>query len=134
MIQYNWHKVFRATGGNSLEILRVIKMLTYSEIVVNKYDKLKKYENFDFKSNPTSFLVNPELLYEAQNSFRSGELARYIALASCRSLADYLAFKTVTLSLYHSPVSLDVIGDINNKLLFIQDNQVHFVFEELRRK
>ncbi len=96
----------------------------------NVYDPLYKYYYDDFTGK--SFLINPyELLAEAHR-YTPKEVAQYIGLASFRNYAHYCVSKDTTLDLFHSPVSEDTIKQ--NRLLHIEDEKVHFLYEKSQRR
>jgi len=135
MIYYNWNRVFRHTGGKPTAIVEVIDLITKSTIAASIYDiKIKKYNLCDFEGNATSFLVNPELLLFEQSGFKKADVAMYIALASHRPIAMYTAFRKTTLDVLHCPVPLETLNKIDKRLLFIDGDSIHFVFEESNRK
>ena len=96
----------------------------------NKYDKIFEYSKKNFVGE--SFLINPEdlLFYSYKYSYR--EIAQYLALASLRSYADYLATGNSTLDLRKVEVDTELFSD--NRLLGIEGNNLHFLYEEVPPK
>jgi hypothetical protein len=131
MILFDWQKVFEAADASAYKCYQIIKMITYNELPTNKWDVRTVYSQHDFKGN--SFLVHPEpLLSEVfQYSFR--ELGVYLALASARNVADYLAYGDTTLNLLKISVSENMLKNINNnRLLRLEDKAIlHFKYEEV---
>mgnify|MGYP001449762555 CR=1 FL=1 len=74
------------------------------------------------------------LLY---NSFRHPrrDVALYLALASIRSLAEFLVNDKTTLDLLECPLDpLEHLEEPNDRLLYIEDDQVHFLYEEVPKE
>ena len=130
MLLYDWNKIFEVTKGTPSSIYLVIKLLVNKEIPRNKHDKIFKFANLDFSGN--CFLVHPDiLLYHAYKySFR--DIAQYVALASLRSLADYLATGDKTLDLLLCELDRELFKD--NSLLHIKRNRLYFKYEEVNKK
>ena len=127
MFLFGWEKVFDAAVGSPLECCRIMEMLIKRRIPTNRYDPIYKYSNMSFSGN--SFLVHPDVVVLNAYKHSHRELAIYYALASMRSMADYLATQQTTLDTLHVPVDLDLIKD--NSLLRIEDYKVHFLYEEV---
>jgi hypothetical protein len=130
MLLYDWNKIFDVTKGNPSAIYLIIKLLVNKEIPRNNYDKIFKYANLDFSGD--CFLVHPDILlyHSYKHSFR--DIAQYIALASLRPLADYLATGDKTLDLLTCEVDRELFND--NSLLHIKKNRVYFKYEEVNKK
>lgn len=126
MILYNWQKIFLATQGDLVEIVRVLRMLTEGRVPENKYDKLFFYSQVDFKGD--SFLVHPErLLYNSYlHSYK--EIGVYVAVAALRPLADYHAYGKISLDILHLPDDIQKHIE-NNSLLSVENGEVHFLYE-----
>ena len=130
MFLFNWKKIYQASGGSSAACVEILDMIYYKKVPYNKYDSLYKYRNDEFSGD--SFLLQPGILLEQAFRFESKELAVYIALAARRKLADYIAFGTKTLSVRHAPKLTQLIED--NRLLYIQNGEIHFIYEEAQRR
>lgn len=126
MILYNWQKIFLATQGDLVDIVRVLRMLTENRVPDNKYDKLFFYSQMDFKGD--SFLVHPErLLYNSYlHSYK--EIGVYAAVAALRPLADYHAYGKVSLDMLHLPDDIQQHIE-KNSLLSVENGEVHFLYE-----
>jgi len=93
----------------------------------NRYDPVYKYYDRDLKGS--SFLAHDDVLMFNRYKHTNTDIAQYAALASLRSLADYYAFGTTTLDLFHVPIDKSLF--IDNSLLHIDENNVlHFLYEE----
>ena len=130
MLLFNWKKVYEASGGSTDACLEIISMHHKNKVPYNKYDSIYKYRNHNFSGD--SFLLQPDTLLDSAHKYSSKEVAVYIALAARRRLADYIAFGRKTLSVRHAPKLTDIIN--NNRLLRIEDGQIHFLFEEAHRR
>jgi|TARA_B110000977_G_scaffold45963_1_gene62432 hypothetical protein len=130
MLLFNWKKIYEETEGSTSEILNVLEMLHYKKIPYNRYDSLYKYRNTSFSGD--SFLANPGILLEHSFRYTPKEIAIYVALASRRKLADYIAFNRRTLSSRHAPNLTEIIN--TNRLLYIEDGSIHFIYEEAQRR
>ena len=128
MLFYDWEKIFNASQGKGSDMFAIVKMMYLKEVPKNKYDKLYKFSNKSFIG--TSFLVHPDvLLYNAyKHSFR--EIAQYLALASLRPYADYAVTGDTTLDLDLVEIPVELFYD--NSLLRIEDNKLHFLYEEVK--
>ena len=81
------------------------------------------------------FLAHPDVLL--YNSFRHTrhDLALYLALASVRSLAEFLVNDKTTLDLLECPIDpLEHLEQPDNRLLYIEDDQVYFLYEEVPKE
>jgi hypothetical protein len=130
MLLYNWNKVFNSTGGDVFDIYLVLKMLTNKEIPENKYDKIYKYSDIDYKGE--SFLLHPDVLLFNRYKHSYREIAQYLGLASLRSLAEYTTSGKLTLDLFMIDVDPGIINE--NSLLRVEDGQVHFLYEEVNKE
>jgi len=130
MLFYDWEKIFNASQGKGSDMFAIVKMMYLKEIPKNKYDKLYKFSTKSFIG--TSFLVHPDvLLYNSyKHSFR--EIAQYLALASLRPYADYAITGETTLDLDVVEIPVELFYD--NSLLYIEDDKLHFLYEEVNQK
>jgi len=128
MLFYDWEKIFNASQGKGSDMFAIVKMMYLKEVPKNKYDKLYKFSTKSFIG--TSFLVHPDvLLYNAyKHSFR--EIAQYLALASLRPYADYAITGETTLDLDLVEIPVELFYD--NSLLYIEDDRLHFLYEEVK--
>ena len=126
MLLFDWKKIYEETNGSPKEIIRVFRMLTENRIPQNKYDKIYRYYQQNFKGE--SFLVHPERLLYNGYRFTYKEMAVYIAFASIRPLADYLATHKISLDPFVVSTNLLQFTD-NNRLLKYEDEEIHFRYE-----
>ena len=75
-------------------------------------------------------MVNPEDLIINLFRYTSKEIAVYLALASLRNLGDYIAYKKTSLDKLH--IVMDSETFKNNRLLYMQNDELHFVYEEVK--
>ena len=129
MLLYDWKKIFYISNGQPSTIYTIFEMMVRNSIPRNKYDPVYKYYDMDFRGE--SFLAHPDVLLF--NSFRHAraDVAVYLAMASLRSFAEYLASGETTISLLELP--LDPLEHMtnNDRLLYIEDDRLHFLYEEV---
>jgi hypothetical protein len=130
MLLYSWAKVFRRAEADPNRINGIMKMLINKQLPKNTYDPIFRYAQMDFSGE--SFLLHPDVLLYNAYKYTPRDIAVYYAMSSVRLIGDYLATKKLTLDLLHSPVSLDLIKD--NKLLRIEDDNIHFIYEEVTKR
>jgi hypothetical protein len=130
MLLFNWSKVYNRAGGNILMCNLIMSMLTKKTLPANKRDPLYKFSTVNFKG--TDFLLHPDVLLYNSYKYDQREIAIYYALAAMRNVADYYAIKKITLDTFHCPVDLDDIKNI--RLLRIEDGDIHFKYEEVRKE
>jgi len=127
MLLYNWKKVFKDANGSVNDVVLIFKMLTNGLVPRNKYDKLYKFYLKDYSGK--SYILHPDVLLYNLYKYTNIEAAQYLALASLRPLAEYYASGEITLDLFHNPIDRSLF--INNRLLRIEDETLHFLFEEV---
>mgnify|MGYP003116986508 FL=1 len=126
MLLYNWDKILSVSNGKIKHIVAILRMITYKQLPKNYYDSTYKYRRYKFGGY--SFLLNPKELLEKGRTYSDSEVVEYAGVASFRSYHNFNETKDTTLDLLHCPVSQDLI--INNRLLDIKANRIHFMFEE----
>ena len=128
MILYNWKKILKETNGKVGDIVAILYILTYKkEPPINRKDRRFKFWQKSFHGD--SFLVNPEPLLIQRTRYSDVEIAQYAGIASLRSLFAYNSTKDTTLDLLHYNGKQDIIN--NNRLLWIENDRIHFKFEEI---
>jgi len=127
MLFFNWKKIFETCKGNPSEVVRVLKMLVEKDLPLNQYDKIYRYSTIDFTGN--SFLLNPDVLLYNAYKYSYRDICVYMAMASVRAYADYIHRGKTSLDLIHLPVDPFIFLQ-NPRLLFVEDDQVHFLYEE----
>jgi len=130
MVLFNWKKIYREAQGSTVKCVEILDMITYKKVPFNSYDPLYRYRNKNFSGD--SFLLQPEILLENGFRYSPREIAVYVAVASRRKLADYVAFGEKTLSINHAPQVNKLIED--NRLLYIEKSEIHFIYEEAQRR
>lgn len=127
MILYDWRKVYIEAGKSPTKLVNLIAYLTFPRIPDNSFDTVYKWSQKDWSG--ASFIVNPENILTRRENFKDIELAEYVALASFRSYAAYLATGIKYLPMELSPIDSDFIN--NNRLLTLSDDNIYFAWEEV---
>ena len=127
MLLFDWKKVYDTAQGDISTCNLIMEMLVKKSIPRNKYDPIYRFSQRNFSGS--SFLVHPEFLVHHSYKYTKKELCVYYALASLRSLPEYLASNKTTLESLHCPVPLDDIKD--NRLLIVDDEEITFIYEEV---
>lgn len=128
MLLYDWKKICKEAGSSSKRIIIILEAMLQRRLPYNRYDPTYRYYHKDFSGH--SFLVNPHSLIRYRYKWKDKEIADYIGLASFRNLAEYKLTGKVTLDLSCSPVGQDALN--NNRLLRVEDNQIHFLYEDYK--
>lgn len=126
MFLFSWKKIYKISSGQVSTTYLILKMLMKGQIPKNKYDPIYKYYGKDYSGQ--SFLRNTKDLLENSHKYSKKEVVEYVALASYRLYSDYLMFGTLTLPVRTSPLHLNKLKQ--NRLLRIEDGNIHFLYEE----
>jgi len=129
MLLYNWKKIKRESNGNVKDILTILHILTYKLPPVNRHDRIYKFWQKSFHGH--SFLVNPEPLFIQRRRYSDSEIAQYAGIASLRNYYEYQNTKDTTLDLFLFTGNQDIIE--SNRLLWIEEDSIHFKFEEITK-
>ena len=129
MILYNWKKIKKESNGSVKDILTILHILTYKLPPVNRHDRIYKFWQKSFHGH--SFLVNPEPLFIQRRRYSDSEIAQYAGIASLRNYYEYQKTKDTTLDLFHFTGNEDIIE--SNRLLWIEEDGIHFKFEEITK-
>lgn len=129
MLLYNWKKIKKESNGNVKDILTILHILTYKLPPVNRHDRIYKFWQKSFHGH--SFLVNPEPLFIQRRRYSDGEIAQYAGIASLRNYYEYQNTKDTTLDLFLFTGNQDIIE--SNRLLWIEEDSIHFKFEEINK-
>jgi len=129
MLLYNWKKIKKESNGNVKDILTILHILTYKLPPVNRHDRIYKFWQKSFHGH--SFLVNPEPLFIQRRRYSDSEIAQYAGIASLRNYYEYQNTKDTTLDLFLFTGNQDIIE--NNRLLWIEEDSIHFKFEEITK-
>lgn len=127
MFLFDWQKVYDSAEGNVSRCNMIMEMLINKQTPKNKYDRIYKFSRMDFSGH--SFLLHPDVLLYHSYKYSTRDISIYYALASIRSLPDYMVSRKITLDLIHLPVDLESITD--NRLLRVEDGDIHFLYEEV---
>ena len=129
MLLYNWKKIKRESNGNVKDILTILHILTYKLPPVNRHDRIYKFWQKSFHGH--SFLINPEPLFIQRRRYSDSEIAQYAGIASLRNYYEYQNTKDTTLDLFLFTGNQDIIE--SNRLLWIEEDSIHFKFEEITK-
>ncbi len=130
MLLFDWSKVYDSASGDIAKCNMIMEMIVKKSLPRNRFDPLYKYSNINYLGS--NFLVHPDVLLFNSYKYSQKELAVYYALASLRNIAQYRAIKKITLDLAFCPVELDSI--IENRLLRIDEYNIHFIYEEVKQE
>jgi hypothetical protein len=128
MIFYNWKKILKESNGKVGNILTILDILTYKKLPVNRKDRRFRFWQKSFHGD--SFLLQPEALLVQRARYSDLEIAQYAGIASLRNYFEYQSRKNTTLDLMHYTGNEDIINQ--NRLLRIENERVHFKFEEIK--
>lgn len=123
MIKFNWQVLNKACRGDCRLIVEFFRKIAKKEPIVKLQHQtaLRAKNKFSYLRDPLS-LVNNEA--NATNS----EICMYIYLASLRNFGDYYVSNTTALHVDYCDIKVELLG--SNRLLTIEDNYIHFKYEE----
>ena len=130
MFLFDWKKVYDTAEGNVSRCNMIMEMLIKKQIPNNKYDPIYSYSQMSFMG--ISFMLHPDVLLFNSYKYSTRDISVYYALASLRSLPEYVVSQKTTLDLLHLPVGLEIINE--NRLLSIDEHSVHFLYEEVTKE
>ena len=132
MFLFDWPKIYDASKGNVVEIVRIFRMIVEKQIPKNKYDPIFRYSQKDFSG--ISFMLHPDVLLYHSFKYKYREVAQYISLCALRSAADFLSTQDPSLEVVLMPgLSPEKIIE-DNRLLQIDEDRVYFRYEEVNPK
>jgi len=132
MFLFDWVKIYDASKGNVVEIVRIFRMIVEKQLPKNKYDPIYRYSQKDFSG--ISFMLHPDVLLYHSFKYKYREVAQYISLCALRSSADFISTQDPSLDMVLMPgLSPEKIIE-NNRLLEIDDDKVYFRYEEVNPK
>ena len=132
MFLFDWPKIYDASKGNVVEIVRIFRMIVEKQIPKNKYDPIFRYSQKDFSG--VSFMLHPDVLLHHSFKYKYREIAQYISLCALRSAADFISTQDPSLEMVLMPgLSPERIIE-NNRLLEIDEDRVYFRYEEVNPK
>tara|TARA_X000001382_G_scaffold119154_1_gene99754 strand:+ start:1167 stop:1568 length:402 start_codon:yes stop_codon:yes gene_type:complete len=130
MLLFDWTKVYDISDGNIEQCNMIMEMIIKKSLPKNNHDLIAKYKRINFIGS--NFLIHPDVLIFNAYRYHQRELAVYYALAALRSLQEYKTAKKLTLDTAVCPVDLETITD--NRLLRIEKDSIHFIYEEVRQE
>ena len=132
MFLFDWPKIYDASEGNVVEIVRIFRMIVEKQIPKNKYDPIFRYSQKDFSG--INFMLHPDVLLYHSFKYKYREVAQYISLCALRSSADFISTQDPSLDMVLMPgLSPEKIIE-NNRLLEIDEDRVYFRYEEVNPK
>ena len=132
MFLFDWSKIYDASKGNAVEIVRIFRMIVEKQIPKNKYDPIFRYSQKDFSG--ISFMLHPDVLLHHSFKYKYREVAQYISLCALRSAADFISTQDPSLEMVLMPgLSPEKVIE-NNRLLEIDEDRVYFRYEEVNPK
>jgi hypothetical protein len=132
MFFYDWPKIYDASQGSVIEIVRIFRMIVEKQIPKNKHDPIYRYSQKNFSG--ISFMLHPDVLLYHSFKYKYREIAQYISLCALRSSADFISTQDPSLDVILLP-GLDPEKIIeNNRLLIIDEDKVYFRYEEVNPK
>tara|TARA_B100001939_G_scaffold279029_1_gene247583 strand:+ start:196 stop:597 length:402 start_codon:yes stop_codon:yes gene_type:complete len=130
MLLYDWNKIFEVADGNTFTIFIIFKMITAKIVPENKYDPIFEFSKKSFDGE--SFMLHPDILLFNAYKHEYREIAQYIALCSLRPISDYSATGKIDLDMYLVDLDYELFKD--NSLLRIEDDSIHFIYEEVPKE
>ena len=130
MFLFDWKKVYDTAEGNVSRCNMIMEMLIKKQIPNNKYDPIYSYSQMSFMG--ISFMLHPDVLLFNSYKYSTRDISVYYALASLRSLPEYVVSQKTTLDVLHLPVPLETITQ--NRLLRIDGDNIHFLYEEVKQE
>jgi len=128
---YNWNKIYDIAGGSAVEVSRIVRMIVQKQVPKNKFDPLFRYAGEDFSGE--SFLIHPDMLMYNAYKHSYKDIVQYLALASMRPIADYLATGILTLPIESTGMPAEIVHAYaqQSDLMGIQNGSVLFRYEEM---
>jgi hypothetical protein len=127
---FDWSKVYDTAEGNIYRCNMIMEMLIKKQIPENKYDPIYSYAQLNFTG--VNFMIHPDVFVLNSFKYSSRDISVYYALASLRSLPEYVVSQKTTLDLLHLPVPLETITE--NRLLRLEGGDIHFLYEEVTQE
>lgn len=131
MLMYNWNKIYDTAGGSAVEVSRIVRMLVLKQVPKNKFDPIFRYGGIDFSGE--SFLIHPDMLMYNAYKHSYKDIVQYLALASLRPIADYLASGLITLPIEFTGIQPELLVAYaqQSDLLGLDRGSVVFRYEEV---
>ena len=129
MLYYNWQKIFETAERKAGECMRIVKMLVNKEVPYTKQDPIYWYYARKDTFKGSSFILYPDMLLYNAYKYTNRDLCIYLAIASLRPIADYIAYGTLDLDLIKSTLDPREYLDDKN-LLPVEDGKIKFIYEQ----
>ena len=130
MLLYDWNKIFEVADGNTFTIFMIFKMITAKLVPENKYDPIFELSKQSFEGE--SFMIHPDILLFNAYKHEYREIAQYLALCSLRPISDYQATGKIDLDTWRVDLDYELFKD--NSLLRIEEDTIHFIYEEVPKE
>ena len=130
MLLYDWNKIFEVADGNTFTIFMIFKMITAKLVPENKYDPIFELSKQSFEGE--SFMIHPDILLFNAYKYEYREIAQYLALCSLRPISDYQATGKIDLDTWRVDLDYELFKD--NSLLRIEEDTIHFIYEEVPKE
>ena len=101
MFFYDWPKIYDASQGSVIEIVRIFRMIVENQIPKNKYDPIYRYSQKNFSG--ISFMLHPDVLLYHSFKYKYRKIAQYISLCALRSSADFISTQDPSLDVILQP-------------------------------
>ena len=132
MFLFDWPKIYDNSKGSVVEVVRIFRMIVEKQVPKNKYDPIYRYSQIDFSG--MSFMLHPDILLYHSHKYRHREVAQYISLCALRNVTDFMSARKVSLDMILLPgLNPNRILE-ENRLLILEDEEVHFLYEEVNPK
>jgi hypothetical protein len=134
MLMYNWNTMFAAANGSPVEVCRILRMIVTNQIPRNLHDPIMPYVGKSFLGE--SFLVHPDMLVYNMYQYPHKDIVQYLALASLRPLADYLATGLITVPSDDTGIEPELLDYyiLTNGLLGTKEGNIGFRYEEMSKQ
>lgn len=121
MLFFNWINLVKESGGDPLKTVSILRNL-----LDNKISKIGLKQ----KLKGNSFLINPKPLLN-EKSIDILYIYQYLTLAARRDYSLHRLYGKSTLPLSYFP-DIDRSAIVHNPLLTIKNDEIHFLYEELK--
>lgn len=133
MLFYNWDKLYSISEGDSVEVVRILRMLVEKTVPRSYNDDMYKYYVRKHEFAGESYLLHPDILLYNSHRYTYRDLAMYLSLASLRPWAAWLTTQDCSLSAITVPIEQEVLHAYveENPLLAMENGNIVFLFEEV---
>ena len=122
--------MYEVSEGNPFTIFLICRMMVGKLVHDNRYDKIYQLSKQNFSGE--SFMLHPDILIFNAYKYEYTDIAQYIGLCSLRPYVDYQATGKIHLDLLSVDIDQELFNE--NRLLRIEDDIVHFKYEEVPKE